>query len=206
LIQCNINIQYVVISKVKPEIAILALSTGGRMGFIHGWFAAGFFLAVTPAVLSVLLVRSLFQQYMHLRQYQRVLDISVKLSKDPEFRKAIMNKIDQINKQIEENMNLINLETLNWNKNPAIKQAAERLGIFENSPKIDGPLHINTLDVDLEIEQMLKDLGFLQKPKVPSTEELNEFLKSNLMKIRTMKDIVTDNVISENELEIMLLN
>lgn len=202
LIQCNINLQCIITDELKPEIVILALSTGGTFGFIHGWFAAGFFLALTPSVLSVFLVRSLFQQYMHFRQYQRVLEISVKLSKDPEYRKAIMNKIDQINKQIEENMNLINLETLNWNKNPSIKQAAKRLGIFEKSPKIDGPLHINTLDVDLEVEQMLEDLGLLQKSKIPSTEELNEFLKSNPMKIRTMKDIVTDNVIMENELEI----
>ena len=52
----------------------------------------------------------------------------------------MLDRIHNINKQIEENMNLINLKNLNWNKNPEIKQAAERLGIFENPPKIARPL------------------------------------------------------------------
>ena len=202
LIRCNIQIQYLVIDGITQQVAIISMCSGGTLGFIYGWFAAGTFLIVTPAVLSAFVLRSLFQQYMNFKQYQEILKFSVRLAKDKEFRESIINMIHGINNQIEENMNLINLKNLNWNKNPEIKQAAERLGIFQNPPKIDGPLHLDTLDFDLELEEMLENLGLLQKPKAPSIEELNEFLKSNPTTIKTLKDITTDTLISENELEI----
>ena len=122
---------------------------------------------------------------------------------DTEFREHIQDVLKETYRQIEENSKRITLKDLNWNKNPAIKQACECLGIFENPPKIDGPLHLDTLDFDLELEEMLENLGLLKKPKAPSIEELNEFLKSKLESnsINTRK-ILIDTVSNDDKLKI----
>lgn len=203
LIRCNIQIQYLVIDEITKQVAIISMCTVGTLGFIHGWFAAGTFLIVTPTLLSAFVFRSLFQQYMHRRKYQEILKISTRLAKDKEFKERVTSNMHELGKQIEKNIQRIKLQNLNWNKNPEIKQAAERLGIFENPPKIDGPLHLDTLDFNLELEKMLENLGLLQKPKAPSIEKSNEFLKSNSTTIKTLKDIITDTLSSENELEII---
>ena len=74
----------------------------------------------------------------------------------------------------------MNIENLNWNANPKIKQVAERLGIFENPPEIAETLHIDTVDFNMELEEMLDRLGLLTKPKAYDSETLNEFIRSKL--------------------------
>lgn len=64
------------------------------------------------------------------------------------------------------NSNKIRFESLNWNNNPDIKEAAERLGIFENAPSFTKPLNLNTLDS--EPNKLLDELGVLKKPNLKS--------------------------------------
>ena len=55
---------------------------------------------------------------------------------------------------------------------------------------------------------MLENVGLLQKSKTSSIEEVNEFLKSNLelnptkVKFTDVKEIITDNLAIEDEIEI----
>ena len=99
--------------------------------------------------------------------------------------------------------NCIKLKNLNWTSNPEIKEAAERLGIFENFPKTIEPLHIETLDFYLEFEQALEKLGLVKKPKTYNNKGLNEFLNKTLEQNKTKSSNFSNNTLSsENVIEI----
>ena len=204
LIRCNISVEYFTVNGITQKVGAIATCTGGTLGFVYGWFTAGISLAVPPTILSAFMIRSLIQQYMNNKNHQQVIEFYQQLATDSEFRERILQSIKQQHKQFIENYQKIHIENLNWNANPEIKQAAERLGIFEDPPRFSETLHLDTLDFDLELEQMLDNLGLLKKPKSYSTEELNEFIKSklesrgefNVFKIREK------TLSSENEIDI----
>ena len=208
LIKCNIRIQYIGPNEINPQFAICAVCTGGTMGFVHGWFASGRLLFVTPAAITAFILRSFYQQIIHNRQYRQLLELSYRLTQDKEFRERLITALNEAIKHIEIRINNLKLDNLNWNKNTDIKQTAEQLGIFENPINIDGPLNLDTLDVSLELEQILENVGLLQKSKTSSIEEVNEFLKSNLelnpttVKFNDVKEIITDNLANDDEIEI----
>lgn len=66
-----------------------------------------------------------------------------------------------------ENSNKRKLEDLNWNKNPEIQEAAERLGIFENPPNPTGKLNLDLLDSDTKkiLEDVKSQTLFKEKVK-----------------------------------------
>jgi hypothetical protein len=91
----------------------------------------------------------------------------VRLLKDKDLQEEIKNTFINIQKQMD-NSNKITLEYLNWNKNPEIKEAAERLGIFENPPSVTRKPNLDLLDADLD--KILENPGILQnsdsKPRI----------------------------------------
>lgn len=198
LARCKIHYQYIITDEISKEIAFIAICSGGAAGFVLSWFAVGAVLIAPPTLLSAFFLRSMYQQYLHNGQYREILNFSKKLIKDEEFREETISMFIEAKKRIE-NSNRITLKHLNCNKNTAIKEAVERLGVFQNTPSIDGLLHINTLD--FESEEILEHLGLIQKPQgqTPSLEDLNEFLKSNP---RTTKNIITDTISHEDELDV----
>jgi hypothetical protein len=60
------------------------------------------------------------------------------------------------------NSNKIILENLNWNKNPAIQEAAEKLGIFQNPPDPSGNLSLDLLSP--ETDQILEEFDIIKNP------------------------------------------
>ena len=204
LVRCNINIEYLVDNGVPKTVQVIAVSTGGTFGFIYGWLTAGILIAAPPTLLSVLMIKSLAQQYMHYKSYKEIIQFQHRLATDEKFRNEILKAIREQHKQFVENYNKVNIENLNWNANPKIKEAAERLGIFENPPEVVETLHIDTLDFDLELEEMLDRLGLLKKPERYDSETLNEFIRSKLEsrgEINVRK--IPEKIISdENEIEI----
>ena len=121
--------------------------------FIYVWLTAGILIAAPPTILSALMIKSLSQQYMHQKNYQELMQFQYRLATNEKFRNEILQSIREKHKQFVENYNKVNIENLNWNANPKIKQAAERLGIFENPPEIAETLHIDTVDFNLELEK-----------------------------------------------------
>ena len=204
LVRCNINIDYLVEDGVPKTVKVIAVCTGGTFGFIYGWLTAGILLAAPPTLLSALMIKNLAQQYMHYKSYKEIMQFQHQLATDEKFRNDILKSIREQHKQFVENYNKVNIENLNWNANPKIKQAAERLGIFENPPEIGETLHLDTLDFDLELKEMLDRLGLLKKPKRYDSETLNEFIRSKLEsrgEINVYK--IPEKIISsENEIEI----
>ena len=160
---CNINLQYIVVDQVSPQVVVIACCTGGTTGFVCSWFSVGAILVAPPTVLSVFLLRSLAQQIQHNAEYIKLKNIIGRFSKDKNFQEDIKNIFIETQKQMD-NSNKIKLEYLNWNKNPAIKEAAERLGIFENAPSATGPLTLDTLDPDPDLNKILEEFGLIKTP------------------------------------------
>ena len=157
---CKINLQYVVVDQVSPQVVVIACCTGGTTGFVCSWFSVGAILVAPPTLLSVFLLRSLAQQIQYNAEYTKLKNSIGRFLKDKNFQEDIRNILIETQKQMD-NSNKIKLEHLNWNKNLAIKEAAERLGIFENAPSATGPL---TLDLDPDLNKILEEFGLIKTP------------------------------------------
>ena len=96
---------------------------------------------------------------MHNAEYAKWKGIFSEFLKDKNLLEDFKSILIETQKNIDSS-NKIKFEYLNWNKNPAIKEVAKRLKIFENVP--NGTRRVN---LDLEI---LKELGILQKLNLKS--------------------------------------
>lgn len=166
----RINLQYIMINDLDPEIIIIASTVGGTTGFVCSWFFAGSLLTIPP-IFSIFLLRNIYQQKMHNIAYLKLKSHIGKLLDDKNIRKHIGRLLtdkdvqDNINKLLKhkdiqkgiqailiDNQNQINnaskikLQNLNWNKNPEIKKTAEQLGIFKNPPHSTGKLSLDVRD------------------------------------------------------------
>lgn len=53
---CNINLQYVVVDSVSPQVAVIACCTSNAIGFVCSWFSVTGFLVAPSTLLSVFLM------------------------------------------------------------------------------------------------------------------------------------------------------
>ena len=160
---CKINLQYVVVDTVNPQVVVIACCTGGTTGFIWGWFSVGAILAAPPTLLSIFLMRNLAQQIQHNAEYTKLKNIIGRFLEDKNFQEEIKTILLDTQKRID-NSKKIKLEHLNWNRNPAIKEAAERLGIFENPTSATGPLSLDTLNPNPDLKKILEELNIIETP------------------------------------------
>ena len=98
---------------------------------------------------------------MHNTEYTKWKDNVHRLLEDKDFKKQVTEILQDLQNQIN-NRNAIKLEYLNWNKNPAIREAAQQLGIFEKEPSAAGPINLDTADPALK--KMAEEFT-LSKPK-----------------------------------------
>jgi len=189
----DINLQLVVLDPISREVVAIACCTGGAMGFIVSWFSVAATLVAPPTILSVFLVRSLAQQIQHNKEYTKI----GRFLNDENFQENIKSIFIDAQKRID-NSNKIKLEHLNWNKNPAIKEAAERLGIFENAPRATGQFTLDTLDPDLN--KILKEFGL--------SETLNTKTRIKRIKGKTInfRDFVEGMVDGDNKSDLDVID
>jgi hypothetical protein len=141
---CNIDLYYLYQEPLSQEFMVAMCITGSATGFICSWFSVATILVTPPAAVLAFFLRSLCQQTLHNVAYKQFVE---KFLTDKNFEEKITNMLSRAQKRVE-NSKSITIEYLNWNKNPAIKEAAERLGIFENAPSATGPVNLNALDLD----------------------------------------------------------
>lgn len=192
---CNIKLEYLVIESVSPQVAVIACCTGGMAGFVFSWFSVGAILATPPSLLSIFLLRSWYQQVQHNGEYTKFKNSVRRLFKDENFQEEMRNLAIETQKQVE-NSKKIKLEHLNWNKNPAIKEAAERLGIFKNAPSVHEPL---TLDPDLK--KILEEFGLIETPN-PKT-----LIKTSIKgKTVNFRDFIEETVGGDNKSDLDIID
>jgi hypothetical protein len=165
----KIRLEYTTIEGVNAQIIVVAFTTGAAGGFVGAWVQAGAMIATPPVLMLVFLLRSISigQQIIHLGNMAAFKRMSQELLDYPKIRGSLEDIIIEANKKIDANQkiyhsNKIILENLNWNKNSAIKEAAEQLGIFENSPDLTGDLSLDLSNP--ETDQILEEFGIIKNP------------------------------------------
>ena len=186
---CKINLQYVVIEAVNPQVVVIACCIGGTTGFVSSWFSVAAILLAPPTLLSVFLLRSLDQQIHNNAEYTKFKQNIGRLFKDKNFQENIETIFIETQNNIK-NSKKIKLEHLNWNKDPAVKEAAERLGIFKNAPSDTGPLTLDTLDPDPDLKKILQEFGLIETPN-PKTP-IKTSPKGKMVNFRDFVDGMVD--------------
>jgi hypothetical protein len=156
----KIDLQFIVLDATSLKVVVIACCTGGATGFVVSWFSAAAALVIPPMVVTLVLGRSLAQQIQSNRNYNKFLENIHICLKDKISQKDIQSIIISAQKEID-NSKSIKLSHLNWNKNRAIKEAAERLGIFESAPIFTGQFTSDTLDPGLN--KILEEFGLSEK-------------------------------------------
>ena len=166
---CQIHVKYYV-NALTGQLIILTVVAGGTSGFIISWIGAGATLFAN-FLGAVFLSRSLGQQRIHNIEYRRFPNHMIKSRKGDKFQKPKIGLAEQIPNN---NQNL----QLNWEQNPAIKEAVERLGIFEENPNprfIENSLynrhnrHLKRLQkarkklINFKADSHIVDIDFLDK-------------------------------------------
>lgn len=174
----------------NPEDAIMALTFGTGTGFVIGWFGVGATIAA-HGLLVTFVLRYFYQQTIHDRAITDLQDeifpeLIKELKKNNSFLKRLKEKKVQYNirELIENNEPKL---TLNWEEKPAIKEAAERLGIFERKP-LTKPIEI------IKSTQNLKDRYLKKKNRVETLRKIAE----KIIDVNKDLDIIDVDVIHEN--------
>jgi hypothetical protein len=193
LAMCNINMDVLVLDPVRPQIIVIACCTGGTVGFVVSWISVGAILLTPPTILSVLLVRSVAQQIRYNAQYIKFKPILDSFLMKNKFQDSLKDQ----------KVEGLKFEDLNWNKNPAIKEAAERLGIFENPPSLNRSHKFETLDPDSDLRKMLEDLGLIKATNNKARIKIKSPLKSKLVKF---SDFIEGIIDGENKSELNVMD
>ena len=72
-----------------------------------------------------------------------------------EYAKWVKNLFIEAQEHLE-NYNKIKDPNLIWNKDPAIKETAKQLGVFETPPTSTEPLNLDVFNLNPEIQQTLE--------------------------------------------------
>lgn len=162
LILCTSKIQldYVVVGELNPQVIVIAITTGGVTGFTLSWIGAGAMLISGPTILTAFLLRSLNQQVKHFHQVAELKRNLLALVKDREVQETIQSIVVEIPSQGVNNLEM--KPSLHWNTDPKIQEAVEQLGILENPADTSRKLHLDPFDP--KTIEFLKELGVDTNP------------------------------------------
>lgn len=156
---------------VSGQVVIITIAVSGTTGFIVSWMGVGVTLLVN-SLGGLFLTRSLGQQLLQEIKYKKFNKQVLNFLNNEEWQRPVVPR-DHTQK----------IETLNWETKPALKEAAERLGVFEENPNFGGPIKstdnslyqrsLKKLEkglakklekvVDIELESDIIDVDFVDK-------------------------------------------
>jgi hypothetical protein len=74
---------------LSTQVIVITATAGGAAGFTLSWFSAGYSLVVPPLLISILLIRSVAQQIVNLRDYAKFKKLVTPVLEDEELKKTI---------------------------------------------------------------------------------------------------------------------
>jgi len=119
---------FCILDPITGQSVIMTIAFGGTSGFIISWFGVGATL-VGNSLGLVLLSKSFTQQLISTLEHRKFQNQVTKFLNNKELHSLVVPADKKLK-----------LETLNWNKKPALKETAERLGVFEETPNLGGPI------------------------------------------------------------------
>ena len=85
---CRIDITYSLLTeRLSTQVIIITATAGGAASFTLSWFSAGASLVAPPVLLSILLIQSVAQQIVNLRDSSKFKMLVNKMLKDDELKK-----------------------------------------------------------------------------------------------------------------------
>ena len=192
----NIPIYYAPTNSANQYVVNLSIITGSAIDFISTWFSIVAKIITPPTLLSLLATRSCVQQFIHINDSIKFRRNASKMLEDKCFQEEFTKFLETIQNQ-NNNPNAIKLDNLNWNKNPEIREATKRLGIFENQPSALGKINLD-MD-DPVIKEMAEEFGLFKKSKINS----KKLFKAKPIYFR---DFVNDVLDSDSESNLDSIN
>ena len=90
LYKCRIDIAYVILSEgLNTQVIILTITTAGTVGFTLSWLSAGGALIIPPVLTSLLLLRSLRQNFSNQKEFSEFKKFLSKVAEDSESKKIL---------------------------------------------------------------------------------------------------------------------
>jgi hypothetical protein len=90
LYKCRIDITYALLTEgLSTQVIVITATAGGAAGFTISWFSAGASLVAPPILISILLIRSVAQQIVNLRDYAKFKKLVTQMLEDDELKKTL---------------------------------------------------------------------------------------------------------------------
>ena len=90
LYKCKIDITYSLLTEgLSTQVIVITATTGGATGFMISWFSAGASLVAPPVLISILLIRSISQQIINIRDYSKFKKLVNKMLEDDELKQTL---------------------------------------------------------------------------------------------------------------------
>jgi len=88
--KCRVDITYAVLTEeLSTQVIVITVTTGGAIGFTLSWLSAGVSLVAPPALISILLIRTVAQQIVNQRDYSKFKTLINKMLEDDELKQTV---------------------------------------------------------------------------------------------------------------------
>lgn len=163
----NIQINQKLSKEIGPELIATAIFTGGATGIIS---------ACLPVLRSVLGPSVLFSTFLFKKLIENATSSSFwseknpirQILKDEEIDQQLNNLLMRSQEEFS-NSGKVRLQDLHWNKNPQIKEAAQRLNVFQTAPEVGHKLTLDPCNLDPDLKRLFQELGIGERPnRIPS--------------------------------------
>jgi hypothetical protein len=94
LYKCNIKLTYLPNPGPDTQVVIFTTIIGAGTGFSMAWFSVGGALVASPTLLSIFATRSLFQQIINHKEYQRFKEFMLEYGKEHKFQDILKVFVD----------------------------------------------------------------------------------------------------------------
>ena len=90
LYKCKIDLTYSLLTEgLSTQVIVTTATAGGAAGFALSWFSAGASLVAPPILISILLIRSVAQQIVNIRDYSKFKKLVNQMLEDDELKQTI---------------------------------------------------------------------------------------------------------------------
>ena len=167
LYKCRIDISYSLLTEglvtegLSTQWIVITTTAGGAAGFTLSWFAAGVSLVAPTVLISILLIRSLAQQIINLKDFSKFTElVNEMLVEDDELTQTVRAVVME-----GEVPTITGIDMKPWD--------------FDKDPLPEFNFDSNQTFEEFIKQRMKNELGLIENP---TSEQLNEIIKNRIKK------------------------
>jgi hypothetical protein len=209
LYKCNGNITYAILNEgLSAQVIVITACVSGAVGGTIAWFSFGAALVSLPLIISILLLRSVTQQILNLRDYSKFKNMVNKMLDNDELRKTIKAFfMDNDGPTIRHSPLQMDSVSFDEKSIPDYNRNFELGEDFEKFIKVRMKEELELIENPSEIElEKIIDTGFKRRPK-RKTAFFKDFLEDIPYEAANLSDFnIIDAEILEEPIRIHLDN